>query len=290
VFIPARHIAIAATIAGVALLSYLAGSSRARGGAGSAPEAAAGTPADNPTTAAAPQPRPVRPAPERATGPAPVTGALVAAPTAPLSTQNPPRNASTSAAVPAPVAARATTSAGSPSPTAPAPAPTAVAAPPVAVTPTPAPAPAVSVPAPAPAPAPTITAATPAEPDRELASGGWAAVDRGEAATVMGGTIGAIQGLPIESITRSLTGSRPRVRVVQLTAAGERIVLTETRAGTPTRTPGPAVVTAVRVMPPSEAYPFSTGTVSLGNLLITAKSSMAADALRPLLERMGEIQ
>jgi hypothetical protein len=68
------------------------------------------------------------------------------------------------------------------------------------------------------------------------------------------------------------------------------IVLTETRSGTPTRAPGPAVVNAVRVMPASKAYPFATGTVSLGNLLVTAKTSIAAEALRPLLERMGEIQ
>jgi hypothetical protein len=349
VFIPMRHIVVATTIAGVALLSYLAGSSRARGGVGSAPEtAAASAPTQVPPVAAAPPPR--------------------AAPAAPLSAQNPPRNASTPAVLPAPAAPAAvrppssgglgivrgsvrdgagrpiigatisvrgtsltatadrfgnfelrevadgagvleTTAQGYIASTtdfraragaasmativlgalpgaAPAPAATAAAATPPAAAPTPAPAPAAA----APAPAPTITAAAPAEPDRELASGGWAAVDRAEAATVMGGTIGAIQGLPIESITRSLTGSRPRVRVVQLTAAGERIVLTETRSGTPTRAPGPAVVNAVRVMPASEAYPFATGTVSLGNLLVTAKTSIAAEALRPLLERMGEIQ
>jgi hypothetical protein len=182
------------------------------------------------------------------------------------------------AGVPAPAPVAAATQ---PAATQPAPTPTPAAAP--------APAPLVSAPPPAAAPAPTITAAAPAEPDRELAGGGWASVDRAEAATIMGGTFGAIQGLPIESITRSLTGSRPRVRVVQLTAAGERIVLTETRSGQASRTPGPAAVTAVRVMPPSEAYPFSTGTVSLGNLLVTAKTSIAAETLRPLLERLGEI-
>ena len=53
-------------------------------------------------------------------------------------------------------------------------------------------------------------------------------------------------------------------------------------------TGGPARVTALRILPASDAYPFSTGTATLGNLLITAKSSLAADVLRPLLERLGE--
>jgi hypothetical protein len=134
-------------------------------------------------------------------------------------------------------------------------------------------------------------APTAAEPDRELAAGGWALVDRAEATSTLGGTLGAIEGLSIESITKSTAGTRPRVRVVQLTQSGERIVLTETRAGAAVRGgAGPAVVTALRVMPPSEAYQFSTGTASLGNLLITVKSSLAADALRVLLERLGEVR
>ena len=134
-------------------------------------------------------------------------------------------------------------------------------------------------------------APTAAEPDRELAAGGWGPVDRAEATSTLGGTLGAIEGLAIESITRSTAGTRPRVRVVQLTPSGERIVLTETRAGAAVRGgAGPAVVTALRVMPPSEAYQFSTGTASLGNLLITVKSSLAADALRVLLERLGEVR
>ena len=134
-------------------------------------------------------------------------------------------------------------------------------------------------------------APTAAEPDRELAAGGWALVDRAEATSTLGGTLGAIEGLSIESITKSTAGTRPRVRVVQLTQSGERIVLTETRAGAAVRGgAGPAVVTALRLMPPSEAYQFSTGTASLGNLLITVKSSLAADALRVLLEGLGEEQ
>jgi hypothetical protein len=80
------------------------------------------------------------------------------------------------------------------------------------------------------------------------------------------------------------------VRVAQLTPAGERIVLTETRAGAAVRGgPGPAVVTALRVMPPSEAYPFSTGTVSLGNVLITVKSGLAADTLKSLLGKLADV-
>ena len=104
----------------------------------------------------------------------------------------------------------------------------------------------------------------------------------------IGGPIGVIEGLTVESVARSTSGARARVRVVQLTEAGERIVLTETRSGAAVT--GAARVTAVRVMPPSEAYPLSTGTASLGNLLITVKSSLAADALRALLERLGEVR
>jgi len=79
------------------------------------------------------------------------------------------------------------------------------------------------------------------------------------------------------------------VRVAQLTASGDRVVLIETRAGAAVRGgPGPAVVTALRVMPASEAYPWSTATASLGNILVTAKTGLPADALRPLLGRLGD--
>jgi len=128
-----------------------------------------------------------------------------------------------------------------------------------------------------------------AEPDRELAAGGWGDVDRTEAASILGGTLGAIDGLPIESIAKSTAAGRSRIRVAQLTQAGERIVLTETRAGAAVRGPGPAVVTALRVMPPSEAYPWSTATASFGNILITVKTSVAVETLRSLLARLGEV-
>ena len=137
--------------------------------------------------------------------------------------------------------------------------------------------------------APAAAAVSASEPDRELAAGGWLPVDRAGATELLGGTLGAIQGLTIESITSSAAGSRPRVRVAQLTPSGERIVLTETRAGAAVRGgSGPAVVTALRVMPASEAYPWCTGTASLGNILVTVKTKLSADALRPLLQRLGE--
>jgi hypothetical protein len=103
----------------------------------------------------------------------------------------------------------------------------------------------------------------------------------------LGGTLAAIEGLGIESIARSTTGTRPRVRVVQVAPTGERITLTETLAGAAVRS-GPARVTSLRVTPPSEAYPLSTGTVSFGSLLITVRSSLAAEPLRALLERLTD--
>jgi hypothetical protein len=132
---------------------------------------------------------------------------------------------------------------------------------------------------------------TAAEPDRELTAGGWAQVERAEAVSVLGGTLGVIAGLPVESVARSTAGARPRIRVAQIAASGERIVLTETRAGADVRAePGSAVVTALRVMAASEAYPWSTGTVSFGSVLITAKTRLAADSLRAMLSRMSELQ
>jgi hypothetical protein len=128
-----------------------------------------------------------------------------------------------------------------------------------------------------------------AEPDEELAAGGWARVDRAEATTILGGTLGAIDGLPIESISKSTTAGRPRVRVAQLTQAGERIVLTETRAGAAVRGAGPVVVTALRVMPASDAYPWSTASVSFGNVLITVKTKVATGTLRSMLDRLSEV-
>jgi len=129
------------------------------------------------------------------------------------------------------------------------------------------------------------------EPDRELADGGWGRVDRAEALTILGGTMGAVDGLAIESISKSTAGTRQRVRVVQLTDGGQRIVLTETRAGAAVSGgAGAARVTALRVMPPSEAYPLTTGTASFGNILITVKTSIGSEALHALLERLAEVR
>jgi len=126
--------------------------------------------------------------------------------------------------------------------------------------------------------------------DRELAAGGWTPIDRAAATSTLGGTLGAIQGLSIESITASTSGPRTRVRIAQLTSTCDRVVLTETRAGANVRGgSGPAVVTALRIMPASEAYPYSTGSASFGNILVTVKTSLTADALRPLLGRLSEI-
>ena len=81
------------------------------------------------------------------------------------------------------------------------------------------------------------------------------------------------------------------MRVVQITDGGQRLALTETRAGAAVSGgTGPAHVTALRVMPPSEAYAFTTGTVSFGSILITVKTSIAPDALHALLERLAEVR
>ena len=126
--------------------------------------------------------------------------------------------------------------------------------------------------------------------DRELAAGGWTPIDRAAATSTLGGTLGAIQGLSIESITASTSGPRTRVRIAQVTSTCDRIVLTETRAGANVRGgSGPAMVTALRIMPASEAYPYATGSASFGNILVTVKTSLTADALRPLLGRLSEI-
>jgi hypothetical protein len=49
-------------------------------------------------------------------------------------------------------------------------------------------------------------------------------------------------------------------------------------------------VTALRVIPASEAYPLTTGTVSFGSLLVTAKTSLAGDALRALLAKLAALE
>jgi hypothetical protein len=276
-----RRAGIAAAVGGLVLISYWAGG---RGGAPASPDSGtvAAAPAPQPAEPRQPAPSPAtRPPAERPSAPAPTparaqpaqTTQRAPAPvtmTTPAVAQNPP------AAVARPTPAEA---AATPATSAPAPASTPAAAP---VTP-----PAVATPAPAPEPA--RPAPTAAEPDRELAAGGWTTVSREDAAAALGGTLGAIQGLSIESISQSTSGTRVRVRVTQLTDSGQRITLTQTRSGAAVRA-GPATLTALRVMPPSEAFPYSTGTASLGNVLITARTGIPADELRAHLERLAEVR
>jgi hypothetical protein len=279
-----RKAAIAAGIGAVVLLSYSAGRRGGNAPAGQLPDptAVAAAPV---STAAEPAPRTVaRPDRSRAVNPPTAVPARTAVvppsrTPAPAQTQRtPPMTVTT------PAAAQTPPRSAVPAPVAVAPAPTAAPAPATAQ-----PAVVVATPTPTPAPeaAPERPAPTAAEPDRELAAGGWAPVGRAEAAAALGGTLGAIEGLTTESITQSTSGTRVRVRVTQLTDSGQRITLTQTRAGAAVRS-GPAHVTALRVMPASEAFPYATGTASLGNILITARSSISADELRSHLDRLGE--
>jgi hypothetical protein len=142
-----------------------------------------------------------------------------------------------------------------------------------------------SLEAPPPAAAPTLLAApavvAPVESDEELASGGWVSSSLANAAGTLGIPLAIIPSLYVESVAVPDGGGRPRVRVAQLTASGERIVLTQTRAGAPV--PGTPRVTALRIIPASQTYPLTTGTASFGNLLVTAKAAMPGDSLRALL-------
>jgi len=143
-------------------------------------------------------------------------------------------------------------------------------------------------PTPAPAtPAPTSTPAAvePAGPDAELASGGWRVIDRAEATSALGGRIAMIPGLRAESFASSEARGRTRVRVAQIARTGQRIVLIETANGAAPA--GPARATAVSVEPPLEGTSESIGSASLGNLQITARSTLTPAALRPLLSRLA---
>jgi hypothetical protein len=143
-------------------------------------------------------------------------------------------------------------------------------------------------PAAAPPPARPAIAPVAREADEELSVGGWTVTEAAAAAAHLGNGIATIPDLWIESIAVSESGSRPRVRVALLTPSGERIVLTETRSGAPAL--GAPRVTALRVIPASEAYPLTTGTVSFGSLLVTAKTSLAGDALRALLAKLAALE
>jgi hypothetical protein len=101
--------------------------------------------------------------------------------------------------------------------------------------------------------------------------------------------LATIPELWVESIATSETGSRPRARVALLTPSGERIVLTETRSGAPALGGTPRV-TALRIIPATEAYPVTTGTASFGSLLVTAKTTLPGDTLRALLAKLAPME
>jgi hypothetical protein len=126
-----------------------------------------------------------------------------------------------------------------------------------------------------------------AEPDEEMGGDQWALSDAAEAKAILGVPVPVISDLWIESIARPATGTRPRIRVAQLTDSGERISLVVSRSGPANRASIPRV-TALRIIPPTEAYPITTGTASFGTLLVTAKSTLAAESLRALLQQLVE--
>jgi Domain of unknown function (DUF4388)/Carboxypeptidase regulatory-like domain len=130
---------------------------------------------------------------------------------------------------------------------------------------------------------------TAAQPDDDLTTGEWVTADARQIAEQLGGFIAVVPGLWVESITAPAAGSRRRARVAQLTATGERIVLTETRSGAPGLGGGTPRVTALRVIGPTEAYPLSTGTASFGSLLVTAKTTLPVDSLRAMLGKLATI-
>jgi hypothetical protein len=125
------------------------------------------------------------------------------------------------------------------------------------------------------------------DPDTELVDDQWIVTDAAEAATILGMPVAVVGGLWIETIAKPASGSRPRIRVTQLTHSGDRLILVVARAGAPARQPNPRV-TALRIIPASAAYPTTTGTASFGNLLVTAKTELPADSLRIQLGRLTE--
>jgi hypothetical protein len=150
--------------------------------------------------------------------------------------------------------------------------------------PEPTPVPAVAAP---PAPAPVAPIAR--EADDELMAGGWIVGNAAAASAQLRDRLATIPELWVESIATSETGSRPRARVALLTPSGERIVLTETRSGAPALGGTPRV-TALRIIPATEAYPVTTGTASFGSLLVTAKTTLPGDTLRALLAKLAPLE
>ena len=75
--------------------------------------------------------------------------------------------------------------------------------------------------------------------------------------------------------------------MAHLTESGERITLVESRSG-PVNAAAISRVTALRIIPPTEAYSITTGTVRFGNLLVTAKATLPEELLRLFLQRLSE--
>ena len=125
------------------------------------------------------------------------------------------------------------------------------------------------------------------KPDEELVPARWERIEAADVEALLGQPVAVIPGLWIESIAKPPGTTRPRVRVAQITPSGERVALVETRSGAATRADRPRL-TALRLMPPSDAYPVTTGTGSFGNLLVTATTALPPDSLRALLARLIE--
>ncbi len=125
-------------------------------------------------------------------------------------------------------------------------------------------------------------------PDTVLAGEQWSESSLEDAESRLGRPIPVIEGLWIESFAEPSSGTRPRVRVAQLTETGERIVLVVARSGPAVRPPNPRL-TALRVMPASAAFPVTTGSASYGGLMVSATTSLPADELKSLLVGLAEL-
>jgi serine/threonine protein kinase len=129
------------------------------------------------------------------------------------------------------------------------------------------------------------------EPDRELRAGLLQPINTTEALALLGGTLGAIGGLQIESIATSKLKTGSPVRVVQHLADGRHLVLLESRdRAAARRTPAGATATVSDLRPPRTGVPFSSATVRLGRLTIEARAAIGADSLRDLVGRLAPVR
>ena len=102
---------------------------------------------------------------------------------------------------------------------------------------------------------------------------------------MLGGGLALIPGLRVETITTSSVRGTSRVRVAQLTRAGERVVLIQT-GGSGESTTGAPVASGVSA---EELGGESIGSATLGALQITARSFLPAGELRRLLQRLNQV-